>query len=162
VHGKQPGTESLRGGKFDFCDRASASIILSIVYDLPENLSLNHSVIAGMNDLSEEAVKAAAPGAHLVEFFPWMLYIPSSLAKWKRDAQNRFKKYCELFGGLFRDLEKRLASLFLFYHMSPWHLPFAVQAEGESERPSFVGYLVQQRENHKLSDIEAWWVAATL
>jgi hypothetical protein len=80
------------------------------VYDLPEVLALDDALIAGMNDLPEEGVKAAAPGAYLVDVFPWMLYIPDSLAKWKKDLKRRYNMYCEMYGRLFRDVEKRIVS----------------------------------------------------
>jgi hypothetical protein len=98
------------GVDYDACNRAVASTILSVVYDLPEILSLDDSIIQSMNELPEEAIKAILPGAYLVEFFPWMVYIPSFLAKWKRHAQARFEHYSELFGGLFRGVEKRIVS----------------------------------------------------
>ena len=47
-------------------------------------------------------------GNFLVEFIPWMLYIPSSLAKWKREAKEGFHFFSELFTGMFRDVKTRI------------------------------------------------------
>jgi hypothetical protein len=90
--------------------RAAASTIMTVVYDLPETQSLKDAKIEAMNELTELTLRAALPGAHLVELFPWMMYIPSFLAKWKRDAQRAFKKFSEFFGRLFLDVEKRIVS----------------------------------------------------
>jgi len=48
------------------------------------------------------------PGNYLVEFFTWMLYIPSSIAKWKRVAEEQQKKYSAMFEAMFRDVEDRI------------------------------------------------------
>jgi hypothetical protein len=61
-----------------------------------------------MNELAEELLKAMLPGTYLVEVFPWMLHIPSFMAKWKRDALANFRKFDELYKGLFRDVEARI------------------------------------------------------
>ena len=47
-------------------------------------------------------------GNYLVEFFTWMKYIPSSIAKWKRVAEERHKKYSAIFEAMFRDVEDRI------------------------------------------------------
>ena len=58
-------------------------------------------------------------GNYLVEFFPWMLYIPSSLAKWKREAQEGFKFYSVFFSDMFREVENRIASSILAFTRQP-------------------------------------------
>lgn len=57
--------------------RASASMILSVVYGYPTITSDQDQVIEDINDFSNRLTKAAAPGAHLVEFFTWMRHVPS-------------------------------------------------------------------------------------
>jgi len=44
----------------------------------------------------------------MVEFFPWMLYIPSSLAKWKREATEAHHYYSKLFAGMIHDVQHRI------------------------------------------------------
>jgi hypothetical protein len=97
----------------ELIDSAATMTIMSVVYDHPEDLLPKNSIIDGMNELPDEILKASEPGAHLVEFFPWLEYIPSFLAKWKRDARERFQRYTNLYGELFRDVEKRIVSTFL-------------------------------------------------
>ncbi|TFY64063.1 hypothetical protein EVG20_g6073 [Dentipellis fragilis] len=48
------------------------------------------------------------PGGHLVEFFPWLLYIPQSFAKWKREAMCWFRHYTKVFENLVGDVAKRM------------------------------------------------------
>jgi hypothetical protein len=54
---------------------AAASMALSTVYDLPTIRPQKDEVVETLNGFSQRI--ATYPGAHLVEFFPWMQYIPS-------------------------------------------------------------------------------------
>jgi hypothetical protein len=56
--------------------RAAASMVLSVVYDQPTIKSEQDRNVKLINDFVQRLTRAAYPGAHLVEFFPWMLYIP--------------------------------------------------------------------------------------
>jgi hypothetical protein len=55
-------------------------MILSIVYGCPTITSDQDQTVDAINDFSKRIFRAAYPGAHLIEFFPWMRYIPSRLA----------------------------------------------------------------------------------
>jgi hypothetical protein len=57
--------------------RASASMILSVVYGYPTITSEQDHRVEAINDFSKRLTSAAIPGAHLVEFFPWMRHVPS-------------------------------------------------------------------------------------
>jgi hypothetical protein len=57
--------------------RAAASMVLSIVYDKPTIRTEQDVNVKLINDFVQRLTRAAIPGAHFVEFFPWMLYIPS-------------------------------------------------------------------------------------
>ncbi len=52
-------------------------MVLSVVYDQPTIKSEQDRNVKLINDFVQRLTRAAYPGAHLVEFFPWMLYIPS-------------------------------------------------------------------------------------
>ncbi|KAH8984447.1 cytochrome P450 [Lactarius akahatsu] len=52
--------------------------VMSIVYDQPK---------LHINDFVERNTRAAYLGTYLVEFFPWMLHIPSRFVAWMRDAE---------------------------------------------------------------------------
>jgi hypothetical protein len=83
---------------------------LSVVYDLPVITSTSDPLVQKINRFAEIAGKAAIPGAHLVEFFPWMMHIPPFMAKWRRDAEAAFEEYSALFGGLFHAVENRIVN----------------------------------------------------
>jgi hypothetical protein len=57
--------------------RAAVSVTASVVYGYPTIKSDQDPTIEFVNDLIHRVTRAALPGAHLVEFFPWMRYIPS-------------------------------------------------------------------------------------
>jgi hypothetical protein len=61
--------------------RSTASMIMSIAYGTPPITSEIDPSIKTANDFVERLARAALPGAHLVEFFPWMMYIPSRCAR---------------------------------------------------------------------------------
>ena len=88
--------------------RAAASIGLSVLYDHPMVLSADDPTVREVNRFAEIGVDYSLPGNYLVEFFPWMKYIPSSIAKWKRTAEERHKKYSAMFEAMFRDVEVRI------------------------------------------------------
>jgi len=88
-----------------------------------------------------------------------MLYIPSSLAKWKREAKEAHHYYSELFEGMLRDAQDRIVCS-LFASPSRPH-SFTLQNEGD-ERSSFAGTLLRERDHNHLSDTEAAWLSATM
>ena len=81
-----------------------------MLYDLPTISSADNSFVININRFVKQLSDYGMPGNYLVEFFPWMLYIPSSLAKWKREAKQGFEFYSEFFMNMFRDVENRVAS----------------------------------------------------
>lgn len=84
---------------------------MSVVYDTPVLQSEDDPSVARVNDFVERIVRAAYPGAHLVEFFTWMRYLPLWMAKWKRDALEWYKKDSIMFEGLYDDVRQRVVSL---------------------------------------------------
>jgi len=57
--------------------RAAASMILSVVYGYPSITSEQDHTVKAANDFANRLTLAACPGTYLVEFFPWMRYVPS-------------------------------------------------------------------------------------
>lgn len=57
--------------------RSAASTVMSVVYDKPPILEEGDTAVKAINDMVARLTRAALPGAHLVEFFPVMKYIPS-------------------------------------------------------------------------------------
>jgi len=95
--------------------RAAASMIMSVVYGRPPIMSGQDPSIQVVNEFTERLNRAALPGAHLVEFFTWMRHIPSSLAKWKRIAEDRYKQDSAMLEGLFHEVEEDVVRNFLTY-----------------------------------------------
>ena len=98
--------------------RASASTTLSIIYDLPTIPSIDHPILKDVNEFLDLLVKYANPGNYLVEFFTWMKYIPSILAKWKREAEEGYRVYSAQFMAMFLEVGHRIVR-FLFLQVFP-------------------------------------------
>jgi hypothetical protein len=81
-----------------------------MVYDTPALLSEDDPKITRINDFAERLVSAAYPGAYLVEYFTWMRYLPSWMAKWKRDVLEQYRIDDAMFQGLFNEVSNRVVS----------------------------------------------------
>jgi hypothetical protein len=58
--------------------RTAASVIMSVVYDLPPVESDNDLNLSRVKEYMERMLATTTTaGTHWVEFFPWMRYIPS-------------------------------------------------------------------------------------
>ena len=57
--------------------RAAASMIMSVLYDTPTIKAEDDPYVTRINDMVARLTRAAYPGAHFVEFLPWMMYIPN-------------------------------------------------------------------------------------
>jgi hypothetical protein len=91
----------------------TSSTIMSVVYDAPVLRSCQDPAIARVNDFIGRLVHAVNPGAHFVEYFTWMKYIPSAVARWKRDAEGWYEKDTIMFEGLYNDVHKHIVSAIL-------------------------------------------------
>jgi hypothetical protein len=105
--------------------RAAASAIMTMVYDKPPIRSEHDPAVTKVNDFVARLTRAAMPGAHLVEFFPWMRHIPSRFAcadmgiwlllipnwnrfaPWKKQAEESFETDSAMFKELFNDIHNR-------------------------------------------------------
>ncbi|KAH8982495.1 cytochrome P450 [Lactarius akahatsu] len=122
--------------------RHAWSIILSINYRLPPVESEDDPVIIGIVDHVERLSHEVEPGARLVEYFPWMRYIPSRFAKWKRDAQYWFVqdslRYERLLSKVVDDLAKGI------------------------DQPSFGATLLKNQGKYRLSEREQAWLVGDM
>jgi len=57
--------------------RTAASAIMSVVYDSPRIESEHDTSVTWINDMVGRLTRAAMPGAHLVEFMPFLQAVPS-------------------------------------------------------------------------------------
>ena len=60
----------------DRMHRATASAMVAMLYDKEPLESTKDPAIAWLHGIIDRIARAALPGAHLVEFFTWMRYIP--------------------------------------------------------------------------------------
>lgn len=110
--------------------RAAASAIMSMVYNVPPITEHGDQAVTKINDFVARLTRAAYPGAHYVEFLPWMRFLPSwqvfpkltvsvqtakyvcdRMAKWKRTAEEWYSQDSAMFEGLFKDVQGRLVRL---------------------------------------------------
>ena len=93
--------------------------MLSVVYDLPTVTSPDNPTVTKVNAFMERISQYGVPGSYLVEFFTWMKYIPSSIAKWKKEAEEGYAEYSRMFIGMFCDVENRIVISFIRSYSSP-------------------------------------------
>ncbi|KAI9441900.1 cytochrome P450 [Lactarius indigo] len=122
--------------------RHASSIMLSIIYDLPPTQSEDDPIVVGINDHVERILYDVQPGTRLVEYFPWMKYIPSRFAKWKRDAQYWFIQDSLMFGRLLGKVADELVH--------------------GIDRPSFGATVLKGRDKYGLSEREQAWIVGNM
>ncbi|KAH6904898.1 cytochrome P450 [Coprinopsis sp. MPI-PUGE-AT-0042] len=126
----------------DHLKRTAASQIMAMVYDTLPIKNHEEPLITRVNDLVQRLVKAAYPGEHMVEFFPWLNKLPNILTPWKDYAAYWHRKDSELFMDYYKTVKDRVL-------------------DGD-ERPSLVSSLVKRRNENKFTDREASWVAGVM
>ena len=96
--------------------RSSTSAIMSILYDYPTLEDEHDQTVTEINVFLDRMSASAAPGAHLVELLPWMIYIPERyahmpyimylkcllkenprFARWKREGLEHFRQHTAMF-----------------------------------------------------------------
>ena len=96
--------------------RSSASATMSILYGYPTLEDEHDETVTEINTFVERMSAAGAPGAHFVEFLPWMSYIPERytsmphivclkcqsqenprFARWKREGFEHFRQHTAMF-----------------------------------------------------------------
>ncbi|KZT06281.1 cytochrome P450 [Laetiporus sulphureus 93-53] len=128
---------------FHHLRRVAASTITSMLYDMPPLESPTDPSIANINNMAARITKSSYPGTHLVEFFTFLEYLPKSLAKWKREADEWYQRYTVGFEKSYEVIHDRVMA-------------------GEEQRPSFCATLAETQSRHHLSNKEASWLAATM
>ncbi|KAI0294618.1 cytochrome P450 [Multifurca ochricompacta] len=124
--------------------RASASLILSILYDYPTLESTNEKIVMDIDDNINWSSRAPAR-ISFVEFFPWMIHIPQRFAKWKREALMRAAERYDIFLQLFDRVRPILYG----------------NATG-GERPSFSASLLRNHDRYQLSDPEMMFLSGEM
>ncbi|KAI9458202.1 cytochrome P450 [Lactarius psammicola] len=126
-----------------YFQRHGASIMLSVNYHFLPVESDDDPRVVGIASRLRRMMHEMQPGTRLVEYFPWLSYVPSRFAKWKRDAQYWFIQDSLLYQRLLRKVEDDLAN--------------------GIDRPSFGATVIKNRSKYHLSEREqAWLVGGTL
>ncbi|KDR81197.1 hypothetical protein GALMADRAFT_116228 [Galerina marginata CBS 339.88] len=126
----------------DHLKRTTASSVLSAVYGWPPIESKDDPLVTRINDFAHRIVRAALPGAYLVEILPIMKHLPTWMAPWKKWGLEWYKKDSEMFEGFYDGVAKTMR-------------------EGNF-KPSFTSSLIERQEDHRLSNQEAAWLAGTM
>ncbi|KAH8981860.1 cytochrome P450, partial [Lactarius akahatsu] len=137
---KNPSTLSLTLRKH--LQRHAWSIMFTVNYHFEPIDSEDDPFIVGLAKQSERLLSEMEPGTRLVEIFPWMRYIPSRFAKWKRDAEYWFVQDSLMFGGHLDKVANDLAN--------------------GVDRPSFGASVIQNQSKHDLSECEQAWLAGQM
>lgn len=122
--------------------RSTSLLIFNLVYGLSAQRTVALAAVPRINQFATRLLNALYPGAHLVEFLPWMRHFPSWMAKWKRDAEWWFKEDSAMYEGLYSGVEAQMA-------------------EGDAPS-SFASLLVEQQHVHNLDHLQASWLAGTM
>ncbi|KAF9261702.1 cytochrome P450 [Marasmius fiardii PR-910] len=126
----------------DHLRRASSSLMHGIIYGLPPTLNSLDPNIRRANGFVEKALAAAAPGAFLVEYLPWMMHLPRWMCSWRRYAEGIFARDSVLFEELFSDVVDRVRK--------------------GTQVPSAASSFYENKEKLGMTDREAAWCATTL
>ncbi|KAH9012295.1 cytochrome P450 [Lactarius pseudohatsudake] len=122
--------------------RSSASAILSILYDYPTLEHNDDETLKRIHTFIGRVSEAASPGAYLVELLPWMMHIPETFAKWKREGRKHFREHTNMFNGLLNAVRGDVSK--------------------GSERPSMSATLIKNSDRNGLSGEEMAWLIGTL
>ncbi|KAF8258627.1 cytochrome P450 [Lactarius quietus] len=122
--------------------RFSASAIMSILYDYPTLKDEDDETVKRIHTVIDRLSKAAVPGTFLVELLPWMMHIPESFAKWKREGRKHFREHTNMFNGLLNAVR--------------------INVSKGCERPSMSASLIKNSDRNGLSNQEMAWLIGTL
>ncbi|KAI0700086.1 cytochrome P450 [Cytidiella melzeri] len=121
--------------------RFTASSILSSMYGWP-TFGSEGPIIQRLHSHTARIASAVVPGAFLVDLIPIMKYIPTWMAKWKRDGLAWHQEETEMFEGFNAGVAEKMNS-------------------GEAQ-PCFVTELIETEDRHELSKKESAWLAAIM
>jgi hypothetical protein len=160
--------------------RSSASATMSILYDYPTLENEHDETITRIHAFIDRVSAASAPGAHLVELFPWMIYVPERyastsptvsyihlelrdirFAKWKREGMEHFRQHTAMFNGLLNTVCSDIVKSIIYAHAKNFVESPPFQAKG-SERPCVSASLIKNSKRSGLSNNEIAWLLGTL
>ncbi|KAJ7734759.1 cytochrome P450 [Mycena maculata] len=89
------------------CRRFSASLVFTLSYG--ERLDDDGKDLAAVTTVLEGFIRDTYPGAHLVDTFPLLDYLPGFLAPWRAEAQRKHEFEVELYTRLASNVKTRQA-----------------------------------------------------
>ncbi|KAI0260135.1 cytochrome P450 [Gloeopeniophorella convolvens] len=122
--------------------RHASSIMLSINYHFPPVESEHDPVVAEVTDHAQRLLHELQPGTRLVEYLPWLRYVPSRFAKWKRDAEYWYNEDSLMYERLINKVADDLAN--------------------GIDQPSLSATLIKNQSQHNLSERERAWLAGEM
>ncbi|KAF8888380.1 cytochrome P450 [Gymnopilus junonius] len=125
----------------DMIKESTAILVFVLTYGQSAKKADGLAVLPSINQFVDRLVKAAMPGQYLADLVPGMKYLPSWMARWKRDAELHYRQDTAMFGKLYRGVEKLIA-------------------EGDTQN-SFAATLIQHPQSN-LSKDEASWLSGTM
>ncbi|KAJ7206114.1 cytochrome P450 [Mycena pura] len=90
---------------FHHCRRFSASLVFTLSYG--NRLNDDGKDLAAVTTVLENFVTDTYPGAHLVDTFPFLDYLPNFLAPWRAEAQRKHEFEVELYTRLATSVKMR-------------------------------------------------------
>ena len=139
--------------------RFAASIVLGAVYNWPPIDSKVDPVVDRITSFFHVLSTCEAMGAYLVDIFPTMLYLPSWMAKWKRDGEKWFRMASNMFEEFYEDVRLKMVSVVLVtFKCDQPAKGFVIQLE-HPENPCFAAMLIHDNEKLRLTSPESVWLA---
>ncbi|KAJ3742404.1 cytochrome P450 [Lentinula detonsa] len=109
------------------------------ISDTSDHLRLTSDPLETLGNIAHRFTNAMYPGAYLVDILLILDYLPSIIAKWKRDAQKDFKQISDMFQRYFDDA-----------------------MQNDPQRSSLCVRLAEDQVAEGLTDTEKAWVAGSL
>ncbi|KAJ8508558.1 hypothetical protein ONZ45_g9169 [Pleurotus djamor] len=126
----------------DNLKRHNTSFLLSIIYGVPPTLDASDPLIMWVDEVGESVTQASLPGAYLVEFLPWMMYLPRWMCPWRRRAEAWYDETYAKFSEMYSDVRVRM--------------------ETGVQNDCIVSTLMEEQAKGRLTDEEAIWSAGTI
>ncbi|KAI0294297.1 cytochrome P450 [Multifurca ochricompacta] len=123
-------------------ERHALSILLSVNYHHPPTQSEDDPIVVALANHVRRLLHEMEPGVRLVEFFPWLRYIPSRFTQWKQNARFYYNHDSLMFEGLVKKVADDLAN--------------------GIDQPSFSASLIKNQSKHNLSERERAWLAGDM
>lgn len=121
--------------------RYASALILRLIYDARIETG-DEEMVRLVYENQSNVERVAAPGQYLVDVLPILMWLPSWLAPFKREAAAHRKREVTLFGGLVEDVKK--------------------EVDSGKAGPSFTRQWLENKEQWGLDDLQAAYVLGGL